>query len=205
MQKIHLSGLIVQPIAQRIADWNLEGKISEEDLDHALSSDARALVDHSLTFGDWVSGVDVEGLVGLAAEQIGGETGLVEWADEIVRDWQTEASVENLIHAARTLADPSGFVVSQVSELIVRDADWTYKGGRTSFSVRFGGMADVSPALKALIGALLARLAVTPTELDFDVRFDGIDGEDLVVFGEALDGTDDGCGESRLHQAALIA
>jgi hypothetical protein len=46
---------------------------------------------------------------------------------------------------------------------------------------------------------------MAPTTLDFDVRFDGIDGDDLVIFGEAPDGTDDGQGESRLHQAALVA
>ena len=205
MQSIHLSGLIVQPIAQRIQDWNFDGKISEEDLDRTLSGDARALVDHSVGPGDWVPVADVEGLVGLVAEQIGGETGLVEWADEIVCSWQVEESIENLIHAGRTLADSPGFVVSQVSGLVVRDADWIYEGGRTSFNVRLRGLGDVSPALKALIGALLARLAVAPTDLDFDVRFDGIDGEDLVVFGEAPNGTDDGQGESRLHQAALIA
>jgi hypothetical protein len=36
------------------------------------------------------------------------------------------------------------------------------------------------------------------------VRFDGIDDDELVVFGEAL-GFDDPDEESRLHQAALIA
>jgi len=205
MQGIHLSGLIAGPIAQRIRDWNLEGKINEEDLDHALSSDGRALVDHSLAFGDWVPSEDVEGLVGLAAEQIGGETGLVEWADEIILGWRSESAIQDLIHAARALADSPGFVVSQMSELVVRDADWSYDGGRTSFSVRLRGLGEMSPALKALVGALLARMALLPTELDFDVRFDGIDGGDLVVFGEAPDGTDDDQGQSRLHQAALIA
>ena len=205
MQPIHFSGLIVQPIAQRIQGWCLDGKISEEDLDHALSTDARSLVDHSLAFGDWVSVEEVESLVALVAEQLGGETGLVEWADEIVCGWQSETSIENLIHVSRELVDSSGFVVSQVSELIMRDADWAYEGGPTSFSVRLSRMGDVSPALKALIGALLARLAATPTDLDFDVRFDGIDGDDLVVFGEVVGSNDDGQGESRLHQAALIA
>jgi hypothetical protein len=205
MQPIQLSGLIVQPIAQRIRDWNLDGKISEEDFDRVLSSDGRALVDHPLAPGDWVPAPDVEGLVGLAAEQMGGETGLVEWADEIVSGWELEPAIEDLIHAGRALVDSPGFVVSQASEMIVRDANWTYDGGRTSFSVRLSGLGDVSPALKALIGALLARLALAPTTLDFDVRFDGIDGDDLVIFGEAPDGTDDGQGESRLHQAALVA
>ncbi len=205
MQSIHLSGLIVQPIAERIRDWNLDGKISEEDLDRALSSDGRALIDHSLAFGDWVPVEDVEGLVGLAADQIGGETGMVEWADEIVLGWHSESAIENLVRAGRALVDSPGFVVTQASGLVVRDADWSYDGGRTSFSVRLRGLGDVSPALKALLGSLLARLACLPTNLDFDVRFDGIDGEDLVVFGEAPDGRDDDQGQSRLHQAALIA
>ncbi len=205
MQSIHLSGLIVQPIAERIRDWNLDGKISEEDLDRALSSDGRALIDHSLAFGDWVPVEDVEGLVGLAADQIGGETGMVEWADEIVLGWHSESAIENLVRAGRALVDSPGFVVTQASGLVVRDADWSYDGGRTSFSVRLRGLGDVSPALKALLGSLLARLACLPTNLGFDVRFDGIDGEDLVVFGEAPDGRDDDQGQSRLHQAALIA
>ena len=205
MQGIHLSGLVAAPIAQRIRDWHLVGKISEEDLDHALSSDGRALVDHSLAFGDWVPAEDVEGLVGLAAEQIGGETGLVEWADEIIAGWRSESAIKDLIHAGRALADSPGFVVSQTSGLVVRDADWSYDGGRTSFSVRLHGLGEMSPALKALIGALLARMALLPTDLEFDVRFDGIDGEDLIVFGEAPGGTDDDQAESRLHQAALIA
>lgn len=204
MQLIHLSGHLVGPIAQRIRAWNLDGKITEDDLEYALTADARALVDHSTGFVDWAPLEDVEGLVGLVAEQIGGETGLVDWADDLVECWQDEAPFEDLIRAGRSLADAPGFVVSQASELLVRDADWVYDGGRSSFTVRLRGLGDASPALKALLGALLARLAVAPRGRDFDVRFDGIDGDDLVVFGEALS-DDDSSQESRLHQAALIA
>jgi len=205
MNGIHLSGLIVEPIAERIRGWNVAGKISEEDLDNALSGNARALIDHSLSEEDWAPLDDVEGLIGLAAEQIGGETGVVEWADEIVLGWQEKAAIENLVKAGRSLTDSPGFVVSQASALFLREADWHYGGGRSSFNVRLGGMSEVSPALKALIGALLARLAMMPTDLDFDVRFDGVDGGDLVVFGEIAGQENDEGGEGRLHQAALIA
>lgn len=205
MPAIQLSGFMVQPVARRIRDWNQSGKVSEEDLDRSLSTDARALVDHSLALADWVPIDDVEALVGLAAEQIGVETGLVEWAEEIVGDWQTEESIEDLIRAGRALVDSPGFVLSQVSRLVLRDADWLYEGGRSSFSVRLHGMADVSPGLKALIGALFARLAVVPCDCDFDVRFDGIDDGDLIIFGESLAGDGSVEAESRLHQAALIA
>lgn len=204
MQSIHLSGLLVGPIAQRIRAWTLDGKIDEDDLEYALTADARALVDHSTGFVAWTPLEDVEGLVGLVAEQIGGETGLVEWAEDLVECWQDEAPIEDLIRSARSLADAPGFVVSQASELFVRDADWLYDGGRSAFSLRLRGMGDVSPALKALLGALLARLAMASAGRDFDVRFDGIDSDDLVVFGEALS-EHDSKQESRLHQAALIA
>jgi hypothetical protein len=205
MNGIHLSGLIVEPITERIRVWNVAGKISEEDLENALSEDARTLIDHSIAEADWVSLDDVESLVGLVAEQIGGETGLVEWADEIVLGWREKAVIQNLVKAGRSLTDSPGFVVSQASALFLRDADWHYDGGRSSFNVRLGGMGELSPALKALIGALLARLAIMPTDLDFDVRFDGVDGGDLVVFCEIVGQESNEGGEGRLHQAALIA
>jgi len=204
MQSIHLSGLLIQPVAERIRGWNAEGKITEDDLERALTTDGRALVDHSMGQGDWAPLEDVEGLVGLVAEQVGGETGLVEWAEEIVECWRKDEPIEGLIRSSRALVDSPGFVVSQASELLVRNADWLYDGGRSVFSVRVRGMREASPALKSLLGALLARLAVAPEGRDFDVRFDGIDSDDLVVFGEALS-EENADGESRLHQAALIA
>jgi hypothetical protein len=204
MQEIHLSGLLVQPIAQRVRDWNADGKITEDDLEHALTTNARALIDHSMGLADWASLQDVEGLVGLVAEQIGGEPGLVEWAEEIIECWRGEEPIEGLVRAGQSLLDAPGFIVCQASEILVRDADWLYDGGRSAFMVRLCGMNDASPALKSLLGALLARLAVVPEGLDFDVRFDGVDANDLVVFGE-LPSDDDAGRESRLHQAALIA
>lgn len=204
MPSIHLSGLLVGPIARRIRSWSLDGKINEDDLDYALTDDARALVDHSTGFVDWAPLEDVEGLVGLAAEQIGGETGLVEWAESLVEDWRDEPSIEALILASQVLLDAPGFIVSQASELLVRNVDWFYDGGRSTFSVRLRGMGDASPALKVLLGALLARLAMVPSGREFDVRFDGVDEADLVIFGAAMS-VDDPNEESRLHQAALIA
>jgi len=203
MQSIELSGLLVQPIADRVRAWYQAGKLDEDDLERALSTEARAFVDHSIAAGDWAPLSDVEGLVGLAAEQIGGETGLVEWADEIVGDWLLEASVEGLMVRARGIVDGPGFVVSQASELLVRNSVWRYDGGRDGFSVRLIGIAEASPALKALIGSTLARLAAGADSRDFDVRFDGLDGEELVVFGE-LEISDTALAESRLHRAALI-
>ena len=44
---VELSGLFVQPIARRIADWTENGKLDEDALD-ALSTEARAWVDHSI-------------------------------------------------------------------------------------------------------------------------------------------------------------
>lgn len=204
MPSIHLSGLLVGPMAQRIRTWTLDGKINEDDLEYALTTDARALVDHEMSVADWAPLQDVEGLVGLIAEQTGGETGLVEWAEELVEGWRNEALIDDLIRRGQSLVDAPGFVVSQATELLVRDADWHYDGGRSTFSVRLCGLGDASPALKALIGALLARLAMASRGRDFEVRFDGVDGDDLVVFGEALSGNDSK-EESRLHQAALIA
>jgi hypothetical protein len=204
MQSIYLSGLLVGPIAQQIRAWNLDGKISEEDLDYALTADARALIDHSMGFVDWAPLEDVEGLVALVAEQIGGDTGLAEWAQDLVEGWQDQAGIEDLMRGARSLVDTPGFVVSQASELLVRDADWIYDGGRSAFEVRLRGIGEISSSLKVLLGALLARLAMASKGSDFDVRFDGIDDNNLRIFGEALF-EDDPNQESRLHQAALIA
>ncbi len=204
MESIHLSGLFVQPIADRIRGWNDEGKLDEGELDRALTADARALVDHSIGAEDWVSLENVEGLIGLVAEQLGGETGLVEWASEIVESWQGEERIARVLRSGRSLTDAPGFVVSQAAGMLLRDADWFYEGGWSAFSVRIHGLHGASLALKALLGALLARLAASRGGREFDVRFDGIDGDDLVVFGE-MPSDEHMRGESRLHRAALVA
>ncbi len=204
MNEIYLSGLFAQPIAQRVRDWVAAGKVSEDDLDRELTTEARAHVEHSIGLDDWASLEDIEGLIELASQQLGGDTGLVEWADEIVEAWCEEERLERVLHAGRSLMDTPGFIVSQASEILIRDADWFYEGGRSVFSVRFAGIGDASSKLKSLLGASLARLAAAAGDHDFDVRFEGVDSDDLVVFGEAPV-RDEAEGGSRLHQAALSA
>jgi len=202
-----LSGWLIQPLAARLREWSLAGKLDEDDFERRLSHDGRSWLDHPLEAGDWAPLDDVEGLVSLAAEQLGGEPGLVEWADQIVADWQGTDPLIGLLRAARALVDAPGFVVSQASELLVREPDWRYDGGRRAFAVRLRGLGAASPALKALVGALLARLVREVQSHDFDVRFEGLDGEELVVFGEIESdaaAADEELGESRLHRAALV-
>jgi hypothetical protein len=208
MESVCLSGLLVQPITEQVRAWILAGKLDENDLDQALTRDARDLVDHaSSAGGDWIPIADVESLVALMAEQLGGETGLVEWADEIVSGWREESSIDGLLRAGRSLVDAPGYIVSMASDLLIRTANWRYEGSRTTFSVRVKGVGDASPVLKTLLGAVLARLAALARDRRFDVRFEGVDGRNLVVFGEIeSEGVDvDPLGESRLHRAALIA
>ena len=203
MSTIEFSGLLVQPVAQRVQEWFLAGKIDEGELERGLTSAARAYVDHSIAGRDWAPIFDVEGLVRLAADQLGGETGLVDWAEEIVQGWMLEGPVEALIASARRIVDGPGLVASQASELLFRASGWQYEGSRESFCVRLQGVEKASPALKALLGATLGRLAAAGDPRDFDVRFDGLDGGELMIFGEA-EAADVAAAESRLHRAALI-
>jgi len=203
MPSTDLSGLLVQPLAQRIKDWCAAGKLDEEDLDRSLSEEARAWVEHSIAEADWAPLRDVEGLVSIAAAQLGGETGLVEWAPDLVDGWRGDDSIESILSNARTLVDGSGFVVSQLGERLVRRIDWQYEGGRTGFQVRLRGLEAMSPALKALIGASLARLADAADARDVDARFEGVDDEELVIFG-ACDAELAEDATNRLHRAALV-
>ena len=201
-QTTQLSGMLVQPIAHRIEEWTKSGKLDEDDLERALPGIARDWVDHSIAASDWAPLEDVERLVTLAAEQLGGETGLVEWADEIVRGWLLDSSVEALVANARHLVDRPGYVVSQVTERLVQSASWRYEGGRTGFSVRLCGLSKMSPALKSLIGACLVQLATVADEREVDARFEGVEASELVIFGE-VEAAMEGRAESRLHRAAL--
>ena len=203
MRSIEVSGLLLEPLAKRVRGWLAEGKLDENDLEQALSSDARALVDHQVAREDWAGLADAEGLVGLIAEQLGGEPGIVEWAGEVVEDWLLEAPIDQLLRSARRLTDAPGFVVSQASERLVREGTWRYEGGAERFTVRLSGIGAASAPLKALVGGTLARLAERAGASAFDVRFDGIDGDELVVFGE-LECEDRSLAESRLQRAALI-
>lgn len=199
-----LSGLFVQPIARRLADWNASGKLAEDGLE-ALSTAARAWVEHSIA-RDGVAGLaDVEALLRIVAGPMGGETGLVEWADEIAADFLDDGPLVDLIEAGRGLdVDGPGFAVTQSSALLLSGTEWRYEGGSDHFSVRLVGLAEASPALKSLLGACLARLAEAAGPRDLDVRFEGIDEGDLVVFGERASATLSEGETSRLHRAALI-
>lgn len=210
MQPIEMSGLFINPIAFQIRQWNRDGKIDEGDLDRWLTSDGRALVDHALDLSDWVPLDAVEGLVSLASEQLGGDASLVEWAADPFAHWLEEPPIARLLASARGLVDGPGFLVSQLSGLLIRDSRWQYEGGRSGFSVRLASLACASPGLKSLVGALLARVAGMVGNRSFDLRFEGIDGEDaLVVFGEPVPGAENGdvdsrLAESRLYRAALV-
>ncbi len=205
MHPIQLSGLFVRPIVRRVRDWLEAGKLDDDALDQALSSDARAFVDLPIAIDAWAPLDDVEGLVDLAGTQLGGETGLVEWADEIAAEWLEERVVADVVSAGRRLVDGPGFVLASLGEKLVDTAAWGYEGGRESFSLRLDGLEPASPALKAFFGACLARVVEAAEPDRFDVRVEGVDSEALVVFG-ALAGaqaaSDDA--EHRLHRAALI-
>ena len=205
MHPIRLRGLFVRPLAQRVRDWLDAGKLDEDGLDDALSADARAFVDHPITVDAWAPLEDVEGLVGLAAAQLGGEASLVDWADEIVAGWLEEPSVADLVSAGRRLVDGPGFVLATMGEQLLDEAVWGYEGGRESFSVCLEGLDHASPDLKALLGACLARVAAAADPDRFDVRVEGVDAEALVVFGALADAGEPGDdAEHRLHRAALI-
>lgn len=204
MVDIHLNGLLVEPIIERVRDWNQRGKITEDDLDRALSTEARALVEYAIGKEDWARLQDVEEVLTLVGEQIGDETDVVDWADAIVGAWRQDRRVDDLVRAGRSLTDPPGFVVSQLSEALIRGGWWCYEGGRAGFSVRLERLAGASPILKTLLGAALARMANAATGQAYDTRFTGVDDDDLVVFGE-VEREDRETSESRLHRAALVA
>jgi hypothetical protein len=205
MSSIVLSGLVVQPIALRVEEWLAEGKLTEEDLESALVHDERALVDHGISVSDWVPLEVVECLVALASSQLGGETGLVEWAGEIVASWREGEIFESWIARARGLVDGPGFLAAHASELLLRDPEWCYEGGRMRFSLRLGGVGSATPELTAFLGSLLARLAEEAAEDDIDVRFTGVDEDELVVFADYDAGAlIDPTSESRLLRAALV-
>jgi hypothetical protein len=204
VHSIELSGLIIAPLVQRIAGWLDTGKLDEAELDGALTPNARSIVDPSTDFTDWVPLADVETLVAVVAGQLGGETGLADWAQTVVDGWADEQRVVSIRQAARGLVDGPGYVVIQSSKQLIRDSDWHYEGGRNRFSVRLGGLETASSDLRALLGALLSRLAEA-TENGFeDVRFEAVAATDLLVFGKrnAMDPIDEKS-EIRLHRAAL--
>jgi len=201
---VELSGLLVQPIAGRIADWTESGKLEDDALD-SLSTEARAWVEHSIAPTDWAEVDDVEALVDLAASQLGGETGLVEWADEIAAELLGAAPIADVVEAARRLIeDGPGFAASQSGDRLLRAVRWQYEGGASHFTVQLEGLGAASAALKSLLGACLARIASAGDPRSFDTRFAGVDGETLSVFGELEAEVLSESEASRLHRAALI-
>jgi len=203
MPSIELSGLFLQPLANRVRGWLDAGKLDEDDLESALTSNARAFLDHPLAACDWATLEDVESLIALASSQLGGDTGLVEAAESIVDEWCRSEEIGALVEISRGLIDGPGFLVCQASERLVRHSAWVYEGGRDAFSLRVEGCESASLELRALLGGTLSRLSTRAEARVYDVRFEGVDGSDLVVFGELESGLAEQ-EESRLHRAALI-
>lgn len=199
------STLFVEPLAARIRRWHDEGKLDEEALDRALSAQARAWVDGVCEASAATPSADVETLVALVAEQLGGDAALSDLGAEIAAGWLSGSPFEGLLRSARSLVDGPGFVASQASEWLVEEPDWFYTGDRESFALRLRGVASASPATKALLGTLLARLAGAASRSTFDMRVEGLDGGDLVVSG-SLDPQPlaEASRETRLHRAALV-
>ncbi|MEZ4333854.1 MAG: hypothetical protein R3F35_19040 [Myxococcota bacterium] len=197
----------VEPLALLVRDWHVDGKLDEDDLERALTARARAWVDGVCEAQAAIPPEDVETLVALVAEQLGGEAALSDLAGEIATGWLLRAPFEGLLRAARPLPDGPGFVVSQAAEWLAVRPDWSYSGGRDGFEVRLEGLAAASPALKAYFGGLLARLsrASLPRDRSLDWRIEGVDGGALVVSAVVESGPGGGAGEqSRLRRAALV-
>ena len=169
------------------------------------STEARAWVEHSIATTDWARLGDVEGLVELASSQVGGDTGLVEWADAIADELLEAKPIADIVAAAgRLTTDGPGFAASQTSDQLFRSVRWQYECGDSRFAVRLVGGAGASAALKSLVGACLARVAAAGDPSTFDTRFEGVDVDALAVFGEVSDGTLPAYASSWLHRAALV-
>lgn len=205
MSSSPLRAPFVEPLALRVRDFLACGKLDDDAVDRALTAPARAWVEGACAATQATPLADVESLVALVASQVGGDDGLSALADEIVAGWGGQAPIASLLRAARSLVDGPGFVASQASDWLVESPDWSYAGGREAFELRLRGLADASPGLRALLGALLARLAVAGAKRAFDVRVQGVDGPELVIAGRAaLAETIDPAEVGRLHRAALV-
>lgn len=195
----------IQPLVERVRDWHAQGKLGLDDLDRGLSGPARAIVEGACEASSALAEEDVESLVALVAEQLGGEAALSELAGEIASEWLVCAPIDELVRTARPLVDDAGFVAAQASEWLAVAPDWTYAGCGERFELTLRGLAGASPALKALFGGLVARLAAAGAKRALDVRVRGVDEPVLVI--EARAGSSDALDperESRLHRAALV-
>jgi hypothetical protein len=204
MRDLQLSGLFVAPLAGCVSSWVVAGKLDDEDLERRLTANARAIVDAPSEPVDWVPLEDVESIVAILAEQLGAADGLVEWVESVVDDWSTDVHLGAILHGATSLIDGTGYVVAQASERLIRSSDWRFEGGRGRFSVRILGLDSASSDLKTLLGALLSRLAQGLAGGFDDLRFEGVDEDELCVFGDRRNADpSDRSDESRLHRAAL--
>jgi len=206
MQTPELSGLLARNLANQISNWLDAGKLDADDLDRVLTPNGSSIVEASANFMEWVPLEDVEALVSVLSDQLGGGTGIVEWAEEIVDGWALESPFDLVLRQASRLVDGAGYVVSQSSEVLIRNGVWRFEGGRGHFSVRLIGLEAMSADLKTLLGALLSRLAERADCGFDDLRFDGVDGDTLCIFGEGPKIVSiDESSSDRLHRAALIA
>lgn len=206
MTQSPLRPLFVEPLAERVRWWLASGKLGEDEVDRALGAEARAWVEGACEATRATPLEDVETLVALVAEQLGDEAALAEFAGEIVAGWSARAPIEGLLRTALSLVDGAGFAASQASEWLVVAPEWSYTGGHDGFELRMNGLASASPELRALLGALLARLAAAGSKRVLDVRVQGVDDAELVIAGRvAASHAADPSGESRLHRAALAS
>jgi hypothetical protein len=194
----------VELLADCVRSLVANGKLDDDAVDRGLTAPARAWVEGACEATRSTPLADVESLVALVASQVGGEAGLVERADPIVAGWASRAPIASWLRASEALVDGPGFVVSQASEWLVVSPEWTYAGGREGFEVAVHGLPTASPGLRALLGALLARVAACGSKRTIDVRVHGVDGGPLVIAGHAPSAADpDPAEECRLHRAAL--
>lgn len=185
--QLEWSRLLVEPIALCIGDWLESGKLEESDLDGTLTANARGVVDAGTVGDTWIPLADMESLVAVLANQLGGDPALVEWAQEIFDHWSDEESFAAILEEAGRLVDGAGYAAARLAQTLVRRSEWTYEGGRSRFEIRLSGLSGTSTGLRSLLGALLSGIAER-TESGFDdVRFEGVDRGDLAVFGDATD------------------
>lgn len=205
MASTDLLAPFVEPLVLRLREWQGEGKLALDDLDRVLSPRARALVEGAVECRVATPLADVETLIALVATQLGDEAALADLGAEIASFWPAHPPIDALVRGADRMVDGCGFVASQTADWLLADADWTYSGGREGFELRLAGLADASPALRALLGAMLLRTATAVAPRGLALRLEGVDGPELSVVGRSeRSAVLDPSREARLHRAALV-
>lgn len=195
---------LVEALATCVRDGLAAGKLDEEVVDRVLTGPARAWVEGACDATAATPLADVESLVALVASQRGAEAELAVLADEFVTGWSGHPQVAAWRRAAASLVDGPGFIASQASEWLIASTDWVYAGGRDGFALELRSLPTATPALRTLVGALVARMSEAGTSNPLDVRVLGVDGDALVIAGRAPNAhAIDPAEESRLHRAAL--